>query len=289
MSEETIIETKVGNIIVDEMKIVSRNAFKCVEIKLIFEDKTALVTEEAIIDNKNEHYIMLSNESSLHRFLLQKLNKKKGSVYLKLSEENYNFLIEKIQSLHQERKRKLNRIVEEIRLGSRLIDAKIVGCDFLEYYCNVEGFDYEDSEYIIDSAIQILTEDRLKIFSENRIYSSKSIPFFAINAKYDKEIQKCHSLNDDKVTSFSFKLNDALRERIEIIQEKRRSEENEELAAIEKAKESKKDVIIKLEYSYDGDSSAHAKKKFGEECGIVNVFRVATPDGKIEEKEVASY
>ena len=53
--------------------------------------------------------------------------------------------------------------------------------------------------------------------------------------------------------------------------------------ALLKAKETKKDVIIRTVGGFDGD------EVYGDETGWVNIYEVATPMGKIIEKEYPSY
>ena len=60
--------------------------------------------------------------------------------------------------------------------------------------------------------------------------------------------------------------------------------EEQKSKAIEEAKKTGKDVIIRKIAMYDGDDEFP-----NEELGIVNVYEVATPDGRIIEKSVPSY
>jgi len=72
------------------------------------------------------------------------------------------------------------------------------------------------------------------------------------------------------------------------LEEKKRKEreeyEKKKKWALEEAKRTGKEVIIRKLYGYDGDEIYP-----GREWGWVNVYEVATPDGKIKEKHVPSY
>ena len=59
--------------------------------------------------------------------------------------------------------------------------------------------------------------------------------------------------------------------------------------AIVEAKASGKEVTVRQLGGYDGDSDNSAQRKFGDECGYISVSEVATPEGKIEEREIPSF
>jgi len=72
------------------------------------------------------------------------------------------------------------------------------------------------------------------------------------------------------------------------LEEKKRKEreeyEKKKKWALEEAKRTGREVIIRPLYGYDGDTAYP-----GQELGWVNVYEVATPDGKIKERHIPSY
>jgi len=58
--------------------------------------------------------------------------------------------------------------------------------------------------------------------------------------------------------------------------------------ALEQAKKTGKNVIVSIS-SHDGDSDTEARKKFGDDCGIIHSYYEVTPGGEINKKMCASY
>lgn len=78
-------------------------------------------------------------------------------------------------------------------------------------------------------------------------------------------------------------------EKEEKVTQKKKEEEAENQKAIEKAKRTGRNVFVRQMEAYDGDSDPEARRKFGEECGIILVHEIATPEGKIITQESACY
>jgi len=236
----------------------------------------SFISDEDIRYNKqkNLYYIQMSEYSEVTKFILQKLNKKISDIQISISKEQYEELISTISELKKKRDDYLNETAEKVVNGEILVSTYIAGCDYEHYVPEISGFKYENSQEILRRA----TENICKKYATTE---------FNINIDINKKINRL-KLRENR-SCFSFKLYDMIKEDIEKINTKHELELKEETEALKKAKETGKDVVINTIGYYDGDGDKKAEEKFGVECGLITVYKVATKEGKIIIKELASY
>ena len=149
---------------------------------------------------------------------------------------------------------------------------------------------YDDIEIIVD----ISADTEIRRGTQRKQYENDGILRFFPTKIGDKYV-KGFAMDTDTRDQFENMLRIYTEKQEKINTERKTNDEKRLLGnpkvaeAIERAKKENKDIQIYMTNMYDGDSSSYAQRKFGGECGMIQVFLYATPEGKTITKEFPCY
>ena len=203
------------------------------------------------------------------------------SITPEIREEINNIL----RAQKQEQERKETERKENIRKNEKLI-----------FFVNQwKTFSCDESQ---DVFALVPKKEHEEVFSKeiNDIYSAGaelSKTFWRMNpdTKGYVEINRKRFFEGDKIEYIELKKLLAPQYEQKIQEKKQKQEREQKIIeiseekkqkAIQKARDTGKNVIIRVLGSFDGDGDRNAEAEFGKECGIINTYELATPTGKIE-------
>lgn len=213
---------------------------------------TALVCEYKILgikENENENEGYFYNSELIESKKMMQFGIKVEIDGIKfdgvgLPDEIYAALKQIKDKLTEERDNAIERIINEILEGKRLIDFGIVGCDFPHYQPWLQDLPEELDgleQHIMERAVVRYTGKKylsqnvceyLEKILKQRIATEEEMNPKAVNIEYNEKTQKYHGYNDTVITGFQMKLSDIIPEAY--LEEMKKKKAAEEKAAAEK-------------------------------------------------------
>ncbi|MCD6381866.1 MAG: hypothetical protein J7L43_02720 [Candidatus Aenigmarchaeota archaeon] len=202
--------------------------------------------------------------------------KNKKVVYFVISEEDYKMLQQLKREINDFNKAELKRRNGEIKLKFTVRNEKL---RLLDMY-------YDAKVFVPSKSMNSMTEEERKRYDKllravKKFNGNKWHLDGYIDASEYEEGRE-FSLDDlEKMFSEELKKYD---EHLRKIEEKKQELQRKKEEALKKAKETGKEVYIRIVDGYDGDEVYP-----GRDYGWVNVWEVATPDGRIIYKDDPTY
>jgi len=206
-----------------------------------------------------------------------KLFGKRGDIYIVIDKKDWNTLKELEKKIEEENKKAEEEAIRSIPLK---FVVKTENLTLLDMF-------YEAKVFVANRTLLKDEEERYKKLLEaiKKYRKEKYHLDGYIDAREFEEGQEFTLEQLEEMFKNELEKYENFLKKIEEKKRKEREEyEKRKKWALEEAKRTGKEVIIRKLYGYDGDTAYP-----GQELGWVNVYEVATPDGEIKEKHVPSY